>query len=258
MPNSCRITLPAFLALALCGCTTVIEERLSEEQANSIVVALDELGIGADKSADEGGAGSYRIAVSNDDVSHALAALRAAELPQRAEAGIATTFEDPGLVPTETEDRARFTTALGSDVARTLEAMDGVLNARVHIALADTRNVVLDEEAPRPRASVMIKYRGAHIPYEVASVRALVAGAVQGLRMEDVAVVGVQAQARPQSRNSLVHVGPIAVSRGSANALKLFLGTALGLDVILAAALLYLFARRRVERGAEETATSSS
>jgi type III secretion protein J len=237
----------AFAVVTLTGCETVIEESLSEEQANAVVVALDEQGIGATKARSEGGASgaTYRIAVGNDDVSRALSVLRSAELPRALDPGLATVFGEPGLVPTATEERARYTAALGGDISRSIESIDGILDARVHIALPDTRDLALDEEAPHPRASVMIKYRGAQAPYDVQAVRSLVAGAVQGLRVEDVAVVGVAAHALGPQRASLVHVGPVAVSRGSAMAFKAILGTALALDVILAAVLILLIMRKR-------------
>jgi type III secretory pathway lipoprotein EscJ len=82
---------------------------------------------------------------------------------------------------------------------------------------------------------VLIKFRhGAARPYDDASVRALVAGAVDGLDAAAVTVVGVPAPAAPTSaQTALVRFGPIAVTRGSAWALKLLLGASLLVNVLV-------------------------
>src|SRR5262249_31617733 len=146
------------------------------------------------------------------------------ELPHRQQPGLAEVFAEGGIVPTATEERARYTAALSGELARSIESIDGVLAARVHVALPDSRDVPLDGPPPRPRASVMIKFRGAHAPYDDAQIRALVAGAVDGMDTGDVAVVGVAApRARLAPAATLVRVGPIAVTRGSAASLKAIL-----------------------------------
>ena len=132
------------------------------------------------------------------------------------------------------------------DLQAARKAMDGVLDARVHVALPDTRRLALDDERPRPRASVLVRHRGPQPGYSDDAVRALVAGAVQDMQVEDVAVVGVPVEIREASRGErLVSVGPITVTRGSATALKGVLGGALALHVVLAGLLVLVLARRR-------------
>jgi type III secretory pathway lipoprotein EscJ len=125
--------------------------------------------------------------------------------------------------------------------------MDGVLDARVHLSLPDTSSALLDgTPPPRGSASVLVRYAGAHAPYDEESLRRLVAGAVSGMRPEDVAIVGIS---RPLpggvSEARLTWVGPIAVSRGSAMTLRGVLVGSLAVNVVLAIGLLVLGLRRR-------------
>lgn len=230
---------------ALAACEATVATGLPESEANDVVVALHAQGIGAAKEAVEGGDG-FRVVVSPDEVAPALEILRAEALPRENAPGLGEVFGEGGLVPTATEERARYVAALGGELSRSIESMEGVLEARVHVALPDQRRVALDEQQPTPRASVLIRHRGARPAYDEDAVRALVSGAVQQLEPQQVAVVGVPAGPAPERREAnLVRVGPLTVTRGSSLTLKAILGGALGLNVVLAAALVWVWRRRR-------------
>lgn len=232
-------------ALLASGCQAPIESDLSEAQANEILVALHAHGIGADKDRAEGSDDGFEVWVAADDVSTALSVLRATEVPRRHEPGLSEVFGEGSLVPTATEERARYAAALGGELARSVERIDGVLDARVHVAIPDARHFALDEARPRPRASVLIRHRPGEAPFEEDAIRALVAGAVDGMEAADVAVVSVAAPPPPAAAPNLVNVGPIAVTRGSASALKGVLGGAIGLNLLLALCLIGVVLRRR-------------
>lgn len=230
---------------SLAGCEATVATGLAESEANDVVVALHGQGIGAAKEAMESGDG-FRVIVSPDEVAPALEVMRAEALPRETEPGLGEVFGEGGLVPTATEERARYVAALGGELSQSIEAMSGVLEARVHVALPDQRRVALDDARPTPRASVLIRYRGTRPPYDEAAVRSLVSGAVQELAPEQVAVVGVAAGPAPERREAnLVRVGPMTVTRGSSVTLKAILGGAFGLNVVLAAALVWVWRRRR-------------
>lgn len=99
----------------------------------------------------------------------------------------------------------------------------------------------------RTRAPVLLKYRRGPVrPYDDAAVRAIVAGAVQGMDPTDVAVVGLPAVAAPTgAQTALVRLGPIAVTRGSAGALKMLLGGSIALNVLIALGAAVLVLRRK-------------
>lgn len=246
-----RSALFVAACVALAGCEATLEADLAEAEANQIVVALHEHGIGAAKEAEGAGEGArYRVTVAPEEVAPALEVLRAEALPRERAPGLAEVFGEPGLVPTATEERARYVGALAGELARSVETMERVLEARVHVALPDTRRIALDEARPRPRASVLVRHRAE--PVDEAAVRALVAGAVQDMTPEDVAVVQVRANVEVPAREAnLVRFGPIAVTRGTAGALKGVLGGALALHVVLAVLVVIGWRRKRPMPAAE-------
>jgi len=237
----------ASILMLLCACQSTLEGDLNESQANAIVSALHTQHIGATKERDEGGGSqgaSYRVAVANDDIGEALSVLRAQNLPAVPERGLEDVFGQGGLVPTATEERARYVAALGGELSRSLEVMDGVLEARVHIGLPEAHDFALDEEQPRPRASVLLKHRVGNAPDRQA-VAALIAGAIERMNPQDVAVVLVPVAAPTPSPAALVQLGPLTVTRGTAPTLKAILGGALFLHLLLAMLLVFVLLRSR-------------
>ncbi len=237
-------TIPCVVLML--GCETDVAANLDEGQADEIVLALDAAGIGARKIGTEtigSGEQSYTVRVARAELASALAVLRDEELPRRRAPGFESLFAERGLVPSASEERGRHAAAVAGEIGRSLETIDGVHRARVHVALADTSARMLDAEPSRPRASVLIEERrGARIDDD--AVRALVAGAISDLRTEDVAVVRTPALRASRARPRLAYVGPIAVARGSAGSLKAMFATSFALNLILAAALVLARMRR--------------
>jgi type III secretion protein J len=238
--------------LATVGCSAALESGLEEPQADAVVVALHAQGIGAEKVAGAGNDAGFEVRVSADDVGPALRVLRESGLPAAREPGIHEVFGAGGLIPTATEERARLSMALAGELAATLERVDGVLDARVHIALPDRRLGLMDDAPQRPRASVLLKHHAGPAPYDEAAVRALVAGAVDGMLAEDVSVMPVIAPPPSDSRQALVALGPVSVTRGSAASLRTILIAGLLGYTALALVILVLVTRSRRKVGALE------
>lgn len=226
------------------GCDARLASDLTEAQANELIVALHASGIAAEKDLEKGARGEarYEVDVPEGEVGRALSVLASADLPRRDETGIDEAFAEGGLVPTATEERARLVAAIGGELARTIERIDGVVDARVHVALPEPREILLDETPPSSRASVLVKHRIDHAPPDVESIRAIVAGAVPSMDPASVAVLTVVAEPPPE-RSALTHVGPFSVTRGSATLLKGVLVANLGLHVLLASLLVAVLRR---------------
>jgi type III secretion protein J len=237
----------ALLCVLVCaGCEAELASELDRAQADEIVLALDEAGIGAQKERDPT-SGAYRVIVAREEVAPGLTVLRDHELPRERAPGVEALFGERGLVPSASEERARQAAVTAGELARSIEALDGVIHARVHLASIDRRGPLDAEPAP-PTASVLIEHRpGARIDED--AVRALVAGAVPELEAARVTVVRTPRRAAPPREARLVMIGPVAVSRGSATALKVILAISFGLNIALAA--LVVLARSRRTRGAK-------
>lgn len=232
-------------AFAIAGCTAPVAGGLVEDDANRVMVALERVGVDAQKEVDPASEGRYRVLVPRDEAARAVSALRDEELPPHASPGVLDAMGKSSLVPSGAVEHAQLAIGLAGELERTLMSIDGVVSARVHVSLPPTDPF---GDAPRSRAtaSVLVKHRGATPPLEPAAIQRLVAGAAAGMRSEDVAVVTVSRPSIAASELRLAHVGPIAVARGSAGLLRGLAAFALVVILALASGLVFIWRRGRV------------
>lgn len=237
-----RIAVSAAFLLA---CSSPVAVGLEESDANRVIVALDRAGVDASKESDPGAEGKFRVLVARDDVARALSAMQGEELPRAKPAGVLDAVGKGALVPSQAAEHAQLVAGMAGELQRTLESIDGVLAARVHLSVP-ARDAFGDAHVARPSASVLLEHRGATPPLSVDSVQRLVAGAVTGMLATDVAVVTVPRAAPPQpsgDANAVAHVGPIAVLRASMRTLQTALVGLMALVALLATATLVLYSR---------------
>jgi type III secretion protein J len=201
------------LAGCLTGCGVELEHGLSERQANQVAAVLEAAGVAADKVPEEGSNEAYKIVVPRGEAGRAFALLDARDLPHREQRGLSDTFAAGSLLPSSTEDRARYGAALAGELERTLEGVPGVVAARVHLALPPEESLVGAAAQSRPTASVLLKTAGAPAIGD-GDVQKIVAGAVPGLQAADVGVVRAGGAADP-TPPPLERVGPLRVARDS-------------------------------------------
>lgn len=236
----------AVLVVIASGCTLAVEHGLDERAANEVVTALERAGIGATKSADESASPpTFTVEVGRNDGLRALEVLRAEGLPRGRRTGFGEVYGKPSLIPTATEERARYVEALQGEIARTLESVDGVATARVHLVLEERDPLAVDGKPRVPaQASVLLKTRTSARALDEASVAKLVAGSVPGLAPAAVTVV-TTVTAEPRSdAPTLVAVGPLRVSPGSRT--WLVAGLAATLIVVAGLAVLLIVTARRL------------
>jgi type III secretion protein J len=164
--------------LVLVGCRTSLFEGLDEDQANRIVAVLSHHGIDGAKqrNADK----TWTVSVDSDDAVAATELTGAYALPRGGHTNLGELFSRQGLISNPDEDRVRFIFGVSQELSETLEKIDGVLVARVHIVQPE-RDPVLGLVAP-PSASVMVRYRTDYnLELMRDKIRALVAGGVEGL-----------------------------------------------------------------------------
>lgn len=233
----------SFLLLVACACTVPVAAGLDENDANRIVVALDRAAIDGNKEVDPGSEGKFRVTVARDDVPRALSAMRDEELPRPKPAGVLDSMDKGALVPSAQAEHAQMVAGMAGDLEKTLEGVDGVLSARVHLNLP-ALDPLRDKAPEKATASVLLEYRGSTPPLTNDAVSRLIAGGVGGLQPTDVAVVAISRPAPAQSHDTeLAHVGPIAVARSSARTLQLAAGGLVALVALLAVAALTLYGR---------------
>lgn len=228
-------SLALLALLAACG-DEVLLHRLDEPQANQVLVALGDAGLPARKERVGSDDGTFTVAVRPSEAAAARSILSARDLPRARSPGFSELFGSPGLVPTPLEEHARYLHALSGELARTLEALDGVVGARVHLAMP-VPDPLRPEARRTPRASVLLKCRPDardRLESQADGLRRMVAGAADGLDPASVAVLVADAAAPPPVR--------APASRISRSWLA---GAALALAAALGAAALGLGRRRR-------------
>jgi type III secretion protein J len=194
-----RCTALALTLLAGCAGEEVLH-GLEEREANEVLVALDQGGVAATKAREDGAEERWRVEVGRGDGARAQRILAERELPRARPPGFGEVFGKGSMVPTPAEEHALLLHALAGELARSLEAIDGVVAARVHVGLRPP-DPLRPGERGAPRAAVLVKCRAAACAAVRAlepGLRAMVAGAVDGLEPAAVAlVVAEAAEVRP-------------------------------------------------------------
>jgi type III secretion protein J len=216
-----RTVTTLLLASALTGCAgEEILHGLEERQANEVLVALDERGVAASKEREDGAEERWRVEVARGEGARAQRILAERDLPRERPPGFGDVFSKGSMIPTPTEEHARYLHALGGELARSVEAIDGVVEARVHLGLAQA-DPLRPGERSAPRGAVLVKCRVAScsaVRALEAGIRAIVAGAVDGLDGAAVSVVFAEAaesaapapRERPRASAILVALAAVA------------------------------------------------
>ncbi len=252
----------AALLLPVAACSSSVLHGIDERSANEATASLERAGIGAEKIPDEGsasgGGATYTIRVASGDGTRAVDLLRALGLPRDRRRGFSETYGQPSLIPTPSEEHARYLDATAGEIERTLETVDGVVSARVHLVLEESDPLAVDAKQKTPaRAAVLIKARSGPAPIDELDVQKLVAGSVAGLDPAHVGVV-VTPAADPGEAAALAPVGPIRITPGTR---PLLLGALVGGLLLLAllATVLLITARRlaALERATARTGATA-
>lgn len=157
---------------------------------------------------------------------------------------LATACDDDTLLPTKASEHAQELSDKSRQLERMLERLPAVAHA--HLQLSVPVVPAFAQSLPQASsASVLLEQRAGDAPVDEAKVRQLVVGAVPGL--STAAVTIVQTAALPPARPvpKLAQVGPFTVTAASASPLRVTLIIALGVQTLLAAALLWLLERAR-------------
>ncbi len=146
------------------GCSQVeVVSSVDAKQSVELLVLFDRAGIFAERKAiSSSGKERYRIMVDSHNYSRALHVMHELQLPRAAENEIEKLTKQKGFMP-----QAQALVAIKYDiiqalkVERQIEALPGVLDARVAIHTPVVKGNIIDDHISRkPRASVVIR----HIP----------------------------------------------------------------------------------------------
>ncbi|MEM5502492.1 flagellar basal-body MS-ring/collar protein FliF [Ahrensia kielensis] len=161
---------------------TTLYVNLERDDIGRMGIVLSDAGIKYDVNA-EGSA----LMVPVGDVSRARMVLAEKGLPSGSSTGYEL-FDDLGsLGLTAFMQEITRVRALEGEVARSIQTIEGVRAARVHIVMAEQGNFRRAEQAPT--ASVIVRYDGSQAQQTAMSIRHLVSSAVPSLSTENVTVL---------------------------------------------------------------------
>ncbi len=243
-------------ALAVCavGCSAPIYHGLDEQEANEMVVTLEQHGLEAGKERDPAGDDAWQVTVPDATKVEAWRVLQAEGLPRPKVKGFSAYYPSGGLVPTSNEERVLLQYSTAQELRKSLLAVDAVVDAQVNLVLPEKPRVQLETTVVEPpRASVLIKYRSDRKkpPMTVDQVREVVAGGVEGLDGKNVQVIFTRAahSAQPLVAPKLATVGPVSVAAKSKGIFQILV-VAMGLCIVLlTAGLVFMVFRMRRAAG---------
>jgi type III secretion protein J len=172
---------------------------VSETEAREVAVALYKGSIQADVEKEPRARGGQQQEVTwqvnirggNRTQIEAWRVLQENGLPRHTEEGIEEVYRNTQLIPTASEERARFLLAMSGELSRSLKAIPGVVDARVHVSTPDPSVLRAPNDKPPATASVLIKYWKGQKPPDN-KVKELVAHGVEGLKADDISVFATE------------------------------------------------------------------
>ena len=163
----------------------VLYTGLTRDDVGRIGAALKEAGIDFDVAAD-----GETVTVNYGATAHARMLLAEKGLPESANSGYDLFDKVGSFGLTSFMQNVTKTRALEGELARTIQSMDGIKAARVHLVLPDSASLRSQQQAAS--ASVVIRTTMPTDTGSAQAIRHLVAAAVPGLKVDNVTVLNTE------------------------------------------------------------------
>jgi type III secretion protein J len=197
MSLSLRRCLSLLLLLGTAACRERIQHGLDERQANELQTVLAERGLDARKVPEAGKKPTWAIEVDEAHASDAVRILAELGLPRPVEETGCDVFGGGGLIRSPVEEQLCRVRVIERGIEKTLQGVDGVLLARVHLMVPPPPRP--GQVAAAAKASAMLRTapgQASRVRQTQEQLRALIAGGVEGLSPEAVALMVDEAATR--------------------------------------------------------------
>lgn len=162
--------------------------NLASSDAAAIVEELDAAGVTYDL-ADGGGT----ILVAKDRVYDLRLTMSAQGLPAGDDTGYSL-LDEQGITTSEFQQQTTYQRALEGELSKTLESLDGVRQATVHVALPEDEVFVREKAAPTASVLLQLAAGTALSGEQIQAVTNLVSSSIQGMQPEQVTVTDTAGQ----------------------------------------------------------------
>ncbi|MDF0497182.1 type III secretion system inner membrane ring lipoprotein SctJ [Bradyrhizobium yuanmingense] len=204
------------LVLLLAGCKADLYTKVHEREANEMLALLLSKGVDAVRVVAKDGTST--IQVDEKQLAVSIELLNDQGLPRQVFKNLGEVFKGSGLVASPVEERARYVYALSEELSRTINDIDGVLSARVHVVLP--KNDLLRQDATPSSASVFIRHgSNAKLSALLPQIKMLVANSIEGLSYEKVAVVFVPVERAQHEMSSAPAVASIQPTKSMSSSI---------------------------------------
>jgi len=217
------------LLLAACSQVTMYGD-LEERQANEVFAALLAANVDAEKRTSLSKTG-WEIRVDRADFAHAMQVLQARGLPRQQYVSMCDVFKKEGIASSSVEENARYLCSRQQELARTLAGYPGVVDARVHIALA-RRDPLGGEDGDSSASVVIFQQPGANLESMQTRIKTVVKDGIEGL--EDINKVSVEFVPMPGAPPAQRQTTPAAMSAANATSIGVGLGVLAVLGLVWA------------------------
>ncbi len=182
-----QLIIQVILLTFLVGCNYVpVAEDLSQRQANEVIAALNDRGIGSYAERGTGSRANYKVEVKRGFYSQAKSVLFELQLPSEDKLTFADLTTQKGLVPNSREiESLRVDRALAVQVEDLLNAISQVQEARVVVRAKSL------ETGQSPSVSVVIKERKGTV-VDPAEVVRIVSKTVPGINIDQISLYKAQ------------------------------------------------------------------
>ena len=187
-----RLMIVFLALLSACAQETIAHQQL-ERNANRILVLLGKSGIPADKIRDENSRDlRFNIVVAKAESQSALTILDRYNLPESPLEGTSAMFKEGGMIPTNTQERAKREVGVSGDIANGLRRIDRVVDVSALVSIPEDNPLRdVNEAKPKPKASVIISYlpdADNSPPVTVENVQSFVQAALPEMKSAEVSV----------------------------------------------------------------------
>lgn len=186
-PRRCLLFLSLLSATA---CQERIQHGLDERQANELQTVLVERGLDARKVPEAGKKPTWAIEVTDEQSSDAVRILAELGLPRPSAESGCDVFGGGGLVRTPVEEQVCRVRVMERELEKTLQTVDGVLLARVHLVVPAPPRP--GQVAPPSKASAMLRVEpggAARVRQSMELLKGLISGGVEGLSSDAVSLL---------------------------------------------------------------------
>jgi len=186
-PRRCLLLM---LLLGATACRERIQHGLDERQANELQSVLVERGFDARKVPEAGKKPTWSIEVADEHASDAVRVLAELGLPRPQEEVGCNVFGGGGLVRTPVEEGVCRVRVMERGLEKTLQSVDGVLLARVHLVVPPPPRV--GQPPGVSKAAAMLRVApgsAARVRQSSETLKVLLAGGVEGLSPDAVSLL---------------------------------------------------------------------